>query len=175
MILSETLVLKTALLVDLCFESQIWHFIKQWIPGWLSNRWVFCFVLVFTETTSLKTDIRTNGYVQFSLYDLMLYTTFHVSFKGISHRGFSRFKRTEYLENQHSECMDAGLGITTLDEIFKKNPRICSLPYPVVCGITSARYRTKVSMRSDIGVNYLCPIPLNAYIFKNLNLSLKSS
>lgn len=44
-----------------------------------------------------------------------------------------------------------------------------------MCGITSARYRTKVSMRSDIGVDYLCPIPLNAYIFKNLNLSLKSS
>lgn len=126
MILSETLVLKTALLVDLYFEGQIWHFIKQWIPGWLSNRWVFCFVLVFTEI--LKLIIRTNGYVQFSLFDLMLYTTFHVASKGISHRGFSRFKRTEYLENQHSECMETGLGITTLDEIFKRTQEFALYP-----------------------------------------------
>lgn len=167
MILSETLLLKIASLVGLCFESQIRHFIKQWIPDWLSNRWVFVlFCLGIYRDNFLKLIIRTNGYVQFSLFDLMLYTTFHVASKGISHRGFSRFKRTEYLENQHSECMDTGLGITTFDEIdFQKNPRIFSLPYPVVCGITSARYRTKVCMRSDIGVDYLCVLYLLMHTF----------
>lgn len=44
-----------------------------------------------------------------------------------------------------------------------------------MCGITSARYRTKVSIRLNTDVEYLCVLYLLMHKFFNLNLSLESS
>lgn len=44
-----------------------------------------------------------------------------------------------------------------------------------MCGITSAGYRTKVSIRLNIVVEYLCVLYLLMHKFLNLNMSLESS
>lgn len=44
-----------------------------------------------------------------------------------------------------------------------------------MCGITSAGYRTKVSIRLNIDVEYLCVLYLLLHTLLNLNLSLVSS
>lgn len=114
------LVFKTVLLGLLSWKPDMTNiFMKQWISSWLSN----CSQpppLVFIEMTSLNHWLSELMGMSSSLYlwPDALYTISYVASKGISHRGFSRFKRTEYLENQHSECMDTGHGVT--HEAFKR-------------------------------------------------------
>lgn len=103
---SENFTLKITALVDISWKPTINKTCQNfWIPHWLSD-WPFSHrqPLSVYKDDFLKPLIKWLVHVSSSLYLWLnaFYNISDVAYKGISHKGFSRFKRTvKYLENQH--------------------------------------------------------------------------
>lgn len=103
---SENFTLKITALVEISWKPTVNKTCQNfWIPNWLSD-WPFSHrqPLSVYKDDFLKPLIKWLVHVSSSLYLWLnaFYNISDVTYKGISHKGFSRFKRTvKYLENQH--------------------------------------------------------------------------
>lgn len=144
-------------------------FVSFWIPNWLSY-WPFLAIddLLSIYIWWLKLLTIKIGRCPV-LFDLMLFYISYVTSKGISHKGFSRFKRTvKYLEKTF-------LNVWTRLEINENKKESKSLPFSP-SDITSAMCRTEMNTKSDNWFFlYISCILMHKHIYIYISLNLWES